>query len=68
MRALIALIVSIASIALFAASLSGCDGGSCGVNGENCSDAYKTANGITYGCCSGLSCSPGPISGVPICQ
>jgi hypothetical protein len=67
MRSLIALIVSIASIAFFAASLSAC-GGECGVNGENCSDSYKEANNITYSCCSGLRCSPGAISGVPICQ
>ena len=37
---------------------AGCGGGDpCQVEGENCSMAYREANGIDYGCCEGLSCS-----------
>lgn len=48
--------------------LASCGEGECGVQGENCSGSYKEANGITYGCCGGLSCSAGASSGVAVCQ
>ena len=50
------------------AALAACGSDNCLVKDENCSDYYKSINNITYGCCGGLYCSPGPISGVPICQ
>ena len=56
------------SALLAALALSACGEEECQVHGENCSSAYKEANNITYGCCAGLSCSAGAISGVPICQ
>lgn len=64
MRSLLTLAVAL----LVALGLGACGESKCQVQGENCSTSYKQANGITYGCCGGLSCSPGIISGVPICQ
>ena len=41
-----------------ACALLACGGGEpCQGDGENCSTAYREANGIDYGCCEGLSCS-----------
>ncbi|MEL7369936.1 MAG: hypothetical protein AAFN74_13540, partial [Myxococcota bacterium] len=49
-------------------SVSGC-GEDCLVEQENCTAAYVEAEyGDGRGCCGGLRCSPGAISGVPICQ
>lgn len=67
MRRMIRLLVVAVSVGIFA-GLVACGSDSCQVQGENCSDSYKAANNITYGCCAGLGCHYGAISGVPICQ
>ncbi len=56
--------------ALFTSTaLVGCGEGDCLVQGENCSDAYLSANGkVGWQCCGDLSCHLGDISGVPICR
>ncbi len=60
-------LVLAASLGIFA-GLVACGSSECQVRGENCEAAYKQANNITYGCCDGLGCIPGALSGVHICQ
>lgn len=48
--------------------LPGCgDDDNCAVEQENCTQSYLADNGLS-GCCDGLSCETGPISGVLICR
>ncbi len=69
MRQLIALSGSIAAVFLFVLAMPACGEDDCLVDQENCSAAYVEAEyGDGRGCCGGLRCSPGAISGVPICQ
>lgn len=68
MRRMLRLLVVAASVGVFAGLVACGSDEKCQVQGENCSQSYKTANNITYGCCAGLSCSSGPVSGVLICR
>jgi hypothetical protein len=55
---MIAILVAATTTMLVAVgATSGCGGGECQVQGENCSQAYREANGIDYDCCDGLTCS-----------
>ena len=45
----------------------GCAAEDCQVEGENCSQAYRDANGIDYDCCEGLSCTENALGDLVWC-
>jgi hypothetical protein len=53
----LAILVSLALAVALLPAVSGCADEECQVDGENCSQAYRDANGIDYDCCDGLSCT-----------
>ena len=59
----------LASIAATGSTVSGCAEGKCLSEGENCTQAYLTANNkVGYTCCNGTTCNAGQNSGVLICR
>ena len=67
--AVLLLIVSLGFALGLSATQSGCSGGNCLEDGENCSQAFLEANNLQdHTCCDGQSCQSGAVSGVLICR
>ena len=67
--AVLLLIVSLGLALGLSATQSGCGGGNCLADGENCSQSYLEDNDLLdHVCCDGQACHLGDISGVPICR